>query len=87
MFYVRVIDDRGRRPYGSIRVVVFAKGFFSGGKVGEEYADNDGVVAFNRELPFDGSIIVEGKTAYEGKIDNTMIVIQKDSNYSYHRVR
>jgi hypothetical protein len=47
MFYVRVIDTRGARPYGSIRVTTWRSGFLTSGKIDEQYADNDGVVAVN----------------------------------------
>ena len=87
MFYIRVIDSRGRRPYGSIKVAVWTNGFFSGGRIAEGYADNDGVFAVNRDVPFDGTIYVEGKKAFEGMIDSTSIAIEKVNDYEYHRIR
>ena len=86
MFFVKVIDSRGRRPYGSLRVTVWRNGTFTDGRIAEDYADNDGVVAINAEIPFRGTIYVEGKKAFEGMIDSTSIAIEKVSDYQYNRI-
>lgn len=86
MFYVKVIDTRGRRPYGSIKVDIWRNGLINGGKIVTDYADNDGIVAVNAEIPFNGTIYVNGKKAFAGMIERTSIAIEKLNDYQYHRI-
>ena len=72
MFTVQVIESSTGKPAYYKRVGVIFSGFFRG-MTQDKYTDTDGEVHFTEDNG-EGSIYVQGKKAYEGRIEGRKVI-------------